>query len=138
MILVHKKGSIKRTAVIILFFVIELAIGISYFSESLGLVVAALMPAVISSAYLQIVLKKIGKNSKYDKEKLQMPTFFFGVIFIPLIISIIVLIFYYSAPLTYLSVYSAIILLVMTLTFMITIFFVPLAIYRTRSSYPKV
>jgi poly-beta-1,6-N-acetyl-D-glucosamine synthase len=129
---------------VIAFFSIEFLIGIFAFSNIPVLILLAIVPPVLSFAYLQ--LKLVNKNERKknsssttdgkQRSKMRVPFFLFSVIFIPITIAIAVLAYisYYSEPLGVLYFcFSALSFLALVLSFMLTIFIVPLAIHNAKS-----
>jgi biofilm PGA synthesis N-glycosyltransferase PgaC len=135
----------KKNVVVLAFFLVEFLIGILAFSNIPILIILAIVPPVMSFAYLQL---KLVKKDEYKREstdnadgkmgnKIQVPFFLFGVIFVPVAVAITILAYnsYYSEPLgvLYFS-FSVLTYLALVLSFMLTIFFVPLAIHNANNN----
>jgi biofilm PGA synthesis N-glycosyltransferase PgaC len=134
----------RKSAVVLAFFSTELLIGIFAFSNIPILILLAIVPPVLLFAYLQLKLvngnehKRKSSSNTDGKQRIKMriPFFLFGVIFIPIAVAITVLAYisYYSEPLGVLYFcFSVLTFLALVLSFMLTIFFVPLAIHNASN-----
>ena len=134
----------RKNAVVFASFSTEVLIGIFAFSNIPILIVLAIVPPVLSFAYLQLKLvngnehkrKRSNNNGGQQRIKVRVPFFLFGVIFIPIAIAITILAYisYYSEPLGVLYFcFSVLTFLALVLSFMLTIFFVPLAIHNANN-----
>lgn len=103
---------------------ILLSIALIISLNSYVLLIADLLPAAISSTYLINTFRKQKKGSKDNRNKtLPIPFIFFGLIVIPLTITIVTSIVYSF------EIYLIVISFVMPLTFMNLFFYLPLSIY---------
>jgi cellulose synthase/poly-beta-1,6-N-acetylglucosamine synthase-like glycosyltransferase len=133
-----------RNLIVFVSFFFELLIGIFAFSNVLILLILAIIPPIMSFAFLQLELIKEKEHTRKnaanygDKRiKMKIPKFLFGFVFIPIAIAITILAYnsYYFEPLGILYFfYSVLSFLALVLSFMLTIFFVPLAIHSTNNT----
>jgi cellulose synthase/poly-beta-1,6-N-acetylglucosamine synthase-like glycosyltransferase len=120
-----KKDKNSLKIVIVLYsFMVAISLILVTFLNFYILLIADVLPAAVSTAYLLIRFKK-QKNSfiAYNKKTLPLPFVFFGLIIIPLTITIIT-----SIVFTF-DIYLIVISIAMPLTLMNIFFYLPLAIY---------
>jgi cellulose synthase/poly-beta-1,6-N-acetylglucosamine synthase-like glycosyltransferase len=122
----------KRLTITIIFFAIQLLIGLLVFYDTLLLLLVTLSPAVISFVYLQIVLTRQKESIDRSNKKSHTPFIFFGLMIVSQLSIPLVLIFYYSQPAGWI-IYTIITSSAFTLSSLMTIFFIPLIFSREFS-----
>lgn len=126
-----RKIATKRIPIIFAFYVIQILLGLVIFSDKLILLIAAFAPAIVSILYLYITFE-FRKNPKgYSSKKLQVPFVFFGLVIALQITAFIIILF--TLNLEYDLINTFIIFLELTLTSLMSFFFIPLAIYNEPS-----
>jgi cellulose synthase/poly-beta-1,6-N-acetylglucosamine synthase-like glycosyltransferase len=126
----------KRLTITIIFLAIQLLIGLLIFYDTLLLLLVALLPAIISFVYLQIVLTRKKETIDRSNRKSYTPFIFFGLMIMSQLSIPLILIFYYSEPTGWI-IYTIISSSAFTLSSLMTIFFIPL-IYSREFSQEKV
>ena len=122
-----RKIATKRIPIIFAFYVIQILLGLVIFSDKLILLIAAFAPAIVSILYLYITFE-FRKNPKgYSSKKLQVPFVFFGLVIALQITAFIIILF--TLNLEYDLINTFIIFLELTLTSLMSFFFIPLGIY---------
>jgi biofilm PGA synthesis N-glycosyltransferase PgaC len=87
------------------------------------LIIANLIAAALTSSYLMVLLKRRNDGMRNDSRKIQIPFILFGILVIPVISTLSLSIIY-----SY-GIYLIIVSLLMPLTFINVMFFLPIAIY---------
>ena len=127
-------GKRKIDFLLIMIGIIEFIIGIVAFSNNVTVIFLALVPSIASYARLRIKLAQREKQSSNVKEmesKRKIPIFLFVAVISPILVGVAILAF--NEPKQFLTIfYDVLIFLILALTFLMTIFFVPLAIYSMK------
>ena len=126
----------NRLAITIIFFLIQISIGLLIFYETLLLLLVALVPVVISLAYFQFILERMKGDVLTSDKKSHLPFVFFGFLIASQLSIPIILIFYYLQPIGWV-IYSIITSSAFTLSSLMTIFFIPLIYSREFSDERK-
>lgn len=129
----------KKDLLLIATVTLELLVGIIVFSSNLIIVLLAIAPSIISFSTLRVKLMQRNEFKNDNEMKKGSPIFLFGGILAPIFLGITVLVYnhYDSDPMGLMSLFfHALIFLTLVFTFMLTIFFVPLAIYKVENRTP--
>ena len=127
----------KKDLLLFVFITLELSVGIVAFSNNLIIVFLAVGPSIISFVSLR---KKHVKKNKFrgasTETKKRLPIFLFGAILTPILLGMLFLVYDHDSyePIGFMSLYFyALIFLTLVFAFMLTIFFIPLAIYNVEN-----
>ena len=126
------KISVRKLIVIFVFYAIQIILGLIIFSDKLVLLVGAFTPAMASILYLYVTLEFRKNLKNKSNKKLQIPFVFFGLVIAFQIAVLIVILFYLN--LEFGSINTLVVFIELTLTSMMSFFFIPLAIYNEPST----
>jgi len=121
--MVNKKKSLAIVIILSIFACLLLASSLVIFLGLTELTIGNLFAAALTSSYLMVLFKRRHDGMRNDSQRIQIPFILFGILVIPVIITLSLSIIY-----SY-EIYLIIVSLLMPLTFINVMFFLPIAIY---------
>ena len=121
--MVNKKRSLAIAIILSIFACLLLASSLFILLGLTELTIANLLAAALTSSYLMVLFKRRNDDRRKDSQRIPIPFILFGILVIPVIATLSLSIVY-----TY-EIYLIIVSLLIPLTFINVMFFLPIAIY---------